>query len=134
MINVNIVDVEPVLEVFDFDKSILFYTKTLGFNLDWTWPETGPKEHGSVSFGGNPNDHSIEHFHLHLSKSETKVTPSGWIYIRIGPEIDDLYDYYKSLNVSIIVKLDNYPWQMREFMIEDIDVNRIKFDYNYLEH
>ena len=71
--------------------------------------------------------------HIQISQAETIISPSGWIYIRIGSEIDQLYEHYKSLNVEF-KDLDNYPWQMREFTIKDIDGNNFRFAYNYLEH
>ena len=81
MINVNIVDVEPVIEVFDFDKSILFYTKVLDFNLDWTWPETGKKVHGSVSLEAILMIIQLNIFIYKLSQSETNLhLPDGYIF------------------------------------------------------
>ena len=133
MVNIEIVDFETVIEVSNFEKSVKYYTEVLDFNLDWTWPDEGKKVHGSLSIGGDSNDHSKKHIHVQISQAEHDFSLSGWIYIRIGPEIDQLYEHYKARNVKFTQDLDNYPWQMREFTIEDIDGNNFRFAYNYLE-
>ncbi|MGB1995464.1 MAG: VOC family protein [Candidatus Kariarchaeum pelagius] len=96
MVNIEIVDFETVIEVSNFEKSVKYYTEVLGFNLDWTWPDEGKKVHGSISIGGDSNDHSKKHMHVQISQAEHDFSPSGWLYIRIGSEIDQLYEYYKA--------------------------------------
>ncbi len=95
MVNIEIVDFETVIEVSNFEKSVKYYTEVLGFNLDWTWLMK-EKVHGSISIGGDSNDHSKKHMHVQISQAEHDFSPSGWLYIRIGSEIDQLYEYYKS--------------------------------------
>ena len=130
--DINIVDYEPVLEVNDLKSTIEYYTKVLGFNLDWTWPEDGKVEHASVSLGDAEHSNDKKHIHIQLSQSHSKVSNSGWLYIRIGSGVDELYNHYREHEVKIVQELDNYPWQMREFTIEEINGHKFRFAFNYL--
>ncbi|MCE7734768.1 MAG: hypothetical protein GPJ54_07830, partial [Candidatus Heimdallarchaeota archaeon] len=88
----------------------------------------------SVSLGVAEHsvNHNENHIHIQLSQTDGEVSNSGWLYIKIGSEIDKLYNNYKNKNVKIVQELDNYPWQMREFTIEEINGHKFRFAFNYL--
>nr|WP_321233936.1 VOC family protein [uncultured Psychroserpens sp.] len=119
--------IAPQLIVNNVLKSVEFYTKTLGFTINWIHEEN-PK-FAIISKDGAT-------IMLRQLKKKGLVRPnripfieSGWhttaaeawdVYIWVN-NIEELYTTYKSKNVSIIKALQNTAYGNRDFEIEDED-------------
>jgi uncharacterized glyoxalase superfamily protein PhnB len=55
------------------------------------------------------------------------IVPSGYLYIFVGRDIDDLFAAYKAQGVTIRNEPESYPWGLREFTIEDNNGHLLRF-------
>jgi predicted lactoylglutathione lyase len=94
-----------VLPVRDLERSIQFYTDTLGFKLDWRGEVTA-----SVTRDGHP---------IMLSQGITSEPP-GWVWI--GLRDDLLFDSYRTKGVEVAQNPMNHTWAY-EMKFKDIDGN-----------
>ena len=121
-------ELTPVLVTDKMDETIKYYQETMGFHLDFTWPNEGSATHAGFSIGpvtdGIHNED--DHVHFHLSLTDKKICNSGWLFINIS-EIDELYKFYKNKMVNITIKLDDFPWGYREFEITDNNGHKFRF-------
>lgn len=99
----------PVLPVSDLQRSIRFYTQTLGFKLDW-----GHGEQDTVC--GVSRDGCS----LMLSQAISGETARSWVWI--GVEDDTLFHDYRRKGVKVRQEPRNMPWAY-EMKFEDPDGN-----------
>lgn len=129
---IKIYSIEPVLQVNNMKESLEYYQK-IGFHVDWTWPDENnfkTADHASVSIGDGHEgeEHDGGHVHIQLSQADkVPVTPSGWLYLRVDMNIDELYMYFKGNGAEVVGELDSFPWGMREFTIKDINGHLFRF-------
>lgn len=97
----------PVLPVRDLQRSITFYTETLGFKLDWG----GAK--GDVICSVSRDNHPIM-----LSQTD-KIGSPAWVWM--GADVA-LFELYRSKGVKVFQEPRNYTWAY-EMKFEDIDGN-----------
>jgi predicted lactoylglutathione lyase len=98
----------PILPVADLQKSIQFFTDTLGFSLDW---------------GGGQNDTicSVSRDQCPIMLSQQIEAPSpAWVWI--GLEDDSLFELYKAKGVPVHQERRNCSWAY-EMKFKDIDGN-----------
>lgn len=95
----------PILPVRNLERSIQFYTQTLGFHLDWRGGAVC-----SVSRDGCP---------IMLKESLTATT-SAWVWI--GLESDSLFHLYPERGVKVLQEPMNWSWAY-EMKFEDPDGN-----------
>ncbi len=98
----------PVLQVASLQRSALFYTQTLGFQLDWGNPETD--EVCQVSRDGSV---------VMLKQTSAPVAPA-WIWM--GVEDASVFDEYRTLGVTILQEPRNFSWAY-EMKFSDPDGN-----------
>ncbi|MGK7928576.1 MAG: VOC family protein [Spirulina sp.] len=96
----------PIFPVRDVAETQKYFQEVLGFNLDWIWYE----DFGSVS---------RDRVCLFFSKEE-KVAAGLGSYWSVD-DVDAVYQEYQNSGAKIVSALDNKPWGMREFTIEDIN-------------
>ena len=98
----------PILPVRDLQRSIRFYTETLGFTLEW-----GGRE-GSIICSVARDRCSI----MLVQSAENR--PGVWVWI--GLHDDSLFHLYRSRGVKVRQEPENHPWAY-EMKFEDIDGN-----------
>ncbi|MEL7248163.1 MAG: VOC family protein [Bacteroidota bacterium] len=107
-----------IFPVLDLERSLVFYTQGLGFELTFSWEE--PPTYAVLKRGG---------VSLHLSLMDNQVTqavPTGLLYIFVY-DVDKIYQ--RCLEQGIPIK--NAPalqdYGMTDFDVEAPDGHRITF-------
>ncbi len=101
------------MPVHDLHKTIDYYRDVLGFSREWFWEE---------------HDAGIRRDNMHLlfnhAPEFVSVVNSNGRHFEIMWFVDnvrEIYDEYKAKNVKITGELEEKPWGVMEFTIEDIN-------------
>jgi predicted lactoylglutathione lyase len=106
----------PELPVVDVQCSQQHYKDALGFEIGWLYPD---KEIGAVSRG------KVTVF---FRKRKPPFEPAvHWIF---AEDIEALYHELKSSGANIVDPLQEKPWGMRQFTVEDLDGNIFYFHHD----
>ena len=110
--------VATVFQVQNLDRSIDFYTKTLSFDVTFTWGD--PIDYAVIKMGP---------IQIHLILTEGNVHPikpfrSIYIFTR---QVDDLYNSWKDKGVSFQAPLTTKPYGMMDFDVIDPDGHVLTF-------
>jgi catechol 2,3-dioxygenase-like lactoylglutathione lyase family enzyme len=105
----------PELPVADVERAQRHYRDALGFEIGWLHEG----QIGSVSRGK-------------VAIFFRKTTPPfaaavHWIF---ADDIDATYEELKALGARIVEPLENKPWGLRQFTVEDIDGHRFYFHHD----
>ncbi len=118
----------PTLIVEDMEKSLAFYTQTLGFENTFQMPDPD----------GNLIHANLVWKDVHIMLGPTSWMPEELIPYRgtgvdfyiLGGEDDDLDGYYESLKekgVNIVKDIEDQFWGDRTFSIKDPDGYQLTF-------
>jgi uncharacterized glyoxalase superfamily protein PhnB len=103
----KVIGINPTLQVHDLKRASEFYV-SLGFILDWIWPEENPT-HGSVSSGN---------FSFMFAKVDESTEPEkGDLYFKVE-EVEKLYSEIKSKNIKVS-ELSKTDYGMLDFSLTD---------------
>lgn len=103
----KVTGLNPTLQVHDLKKASEFYV-SIGFQLDWIWPEEDPT-HGSVSSGG---------FSFMFAKIDAAQKPQiGDLYFKVE-DVDSLYSELKSKGIHVS-ELTKTEYGMLDFSLTD---------------
>lgn len=105
--------VTPILRVSDLDASLDYYTRVLGFILNW-------RDDDGSSFASISRDEC----HLFLSVGD-QGHPGSWMWIGVS-DVDVLHDELLAKGAHVRHPPANYPWGSREVQIEDPDGNVLR--------
>jgi predicted enzyme related to lactoylglutathione lyase len=106
----------PELPVADVERAQRHYRDALGFQIGWLTPD---KEIGAVSRGEAA---------IFLRKRTPPFDPAvHWVFAR---DVDATYHELRGLGASIVEPLENKPWGLRQFTVEDLDGNRFYFHHD----
>jgi ribosomal-protein-alanine N-acetyltransferase len=112
----------PVLTVPDIRVAAEFYRDKLGFAITLLFGE--PPTYGSVSF----SEWSVAGAHIAFSVRDAPADPGGvTLYLNVGPDLDDLFETYRTAGVVVVEQPVTRPWGIREFTIEDCNGYTLKF-------
>lgn len=93
-----------------------FYTKKLGFNLDFTWGQ--PPTMAGVSLG--PAQIFLE---------QGTPCPKGCsVYFVIG-DADELYEFHRAGGVDIVEPPEDKPYELRDYAVRDLDGYVLSFGH-----
>jgi predicted enzyme related to lactoylglutathione lyase len=101
----------PIFQVANYDRSVEFYTKVLGFQLAWSWGS--PRDRASLC--RDAVEITIE--------VERSPTPSQ-VYIQVAG-VDAYYDRVTGAGATVVRAIDNRAYGMRDARIADPDGNHI---------
>ena len=103
----------PELPVEDVERSQQHYRDALGFEIAWLYPG---KEIGAVSRGKVA---------IFFRKRTQPFEPAvHWVF---AEDIDATYQELQALGANIVRPLEEMPWGLRQFTVEDLDGNRFYF-------
>ena len=106
----------PGLPVEDVERSQQHYRDALGFEIAWLYPG---KEIGAVSRGN-----VAVFFRKRTQPFEPAV---HWVF---AEDIDATYQELQALGANIVQPLEEMPWGLRQFTVEDLDGNRFYFHHD----
>ena len=106
-----------VFHVSNFAKSLDFYTRILGFEIDFKFGS--PETYAGLCW---------KNVHLHISSSYPykNNTGHGNLYVYCG-EIDRLFEKLDSAGVEFYSRISDRAYGMRDFAIKDPDGNQIGY-------
>ncbi|GMV37667.1 MAG: hypothetical protein AMXMBFR61_21750 [Fimbriimonadales bacterium] len=100
----------PILRVESLDRSLDYYTRVLGFSIDWNYE-------GRIA--------SVSRKHANLMLCEGSQGCSGtWVWIGVG-DAAALYEEYREKGARIALAPTNYPWAY-EMHVQDPDGHVIR--------
>lgn len=109
--------VEPILAVTDVVQTINYWHEIIGFPDKWTWGD--PPDYGGVSWHGTSIQFSINANLAAASKGNA-------IFIKVK-NLEALYNFHQKQNAVIIEALENKPWGMAGYTVQDINGYYIVF-------
>jgi predicted enzyme related to lactoylglutathione lyase len=105
----------PELPVADVEKAQIYYRDILGFDIAWTYPD---KSIGAVS---------RDEIAIFLSRRNDVSPNKHWIF---ADDVDATFEEMKARGAKITEDIENKPWNLRQFTIEDLDGNRFIFHHD----
>ena len=103
--------IEPVLAVTNLEETIKYWHEVIGFPNKWTYGE--PPNHGGVSW------HSAA-LQFSLNPKLAEVSKGNCIWIRVK-NLQKLYEFHLKQGVPIVEPLENKPWGLAGYIIEEIN-------------
>jgi uncharacterized glyoxalase superfamily protein PhnB len=116
----------PLLAVRNMKETTEFYKDTLGFKLGMAFPDADNPEYADLSKDGMvlmfipAKDHGIG--------SGEKLGIGVYLYMEIDGDIDEYYAKLKGKGVKIVTDIQNQPYGVRDFSIEDINGYKLAFN------
>ena len=103
----------PELPVEDVERAQRHYRDALGFEIRWLYP------------GGDIGAVSRDNVAIFFRRRTRPFEPAvHWVF---AAAIDATYEELRSLGARIVEPLEEKPWGLRQFTVEDIDGNRFYF-------
>ena len=108
----------PELPVTDISAAISAYTRQMGFSVDWTYED---------ELAGISRD-AARVFLRRRTPQEAKERYAVlvWLNMASSAEVDELHDEWTRRGVAIVEELHTTPYNLRQFVAEDIDGNRLR--------
>lgn len=116
----------PLLAVRNMKETIEFYKDTLGFKMGMAFPDADNPEYADLSKDGMvlmfipAKDHGIG--------GGEKLGIGVYLYMEIDGDIDEYYAELKGKGVKIVTDIQNQPYGVRDFSIEDINGYKLAFN------
>jgi len=114
--NVECNSVSPGFVVRDITEAVGFYTKKLGFTVGFLYGD--PPRFAGMNLGK---------VSLHLMTDQLRLV-SGSAYFAIE-DADELYEFHVHNGVEIIEPIGNRDYEMRDYLVRDIDGNYLAFGH-----
>ncbi len=106
----------PELPVEDVERAQRYYHDVLGFEIGWLSPG---KEIGAVSRGDAV---------IFFRRTKAPFVPAvHWVF---ADNVDESYSELKASGANIVEPLEQKPWGLRQFTIDDLDGNRFYFHHD----
>ena len=103
----------PELPVEDVERAQQHYRQALGFDVGWMYPDG---EIGAVSRGD---------IAIFLRRRKRPFDSAvHWIF---APDLDATFAELSALGARIVEPIEEKPWGVRQFTVEDLDGNRFYF-------
>ena len=107
----------PVLATTDVMKTAAYYRDILGFSIDETF------------FGSDWAMLWADQCQLYLSLNPTAAKTAGGQQMLICvPGVDAFYEKHKANGANIISDLEDKPWGIREYTVEDPNGYHLRFE------
>lgn len=101
----------------DIEATLAHYKDVLGFESTWTWGE--PPVFGLASQGGVTITFELQ---PELA-AKVRGHPHG---VKVE-NVDELYRLHKSRGAHIVSEIEDKPWGLREYIVEDLNGYHLRF-------
>ena len=117
----------PEIPVSDVEKAAAYYSKALGFKLDWYSDHDGI---GGISQGECRMFLTNPRFRQGEGHDGTVMI---WLNLDSKREVDELFQRWREGGAKILAEPEDKPWHLREFRVADLDGNqfRVFYDFNW---
>ena len=115
--DVSVSHAEPILAVSNILETVNYWHHTLGFADKWTWGD--PPNYGGVAWQG-------AFIQFSLNPQLAAASKGNAVFLKVK-ELETLYNFHKSKHATIVEPLENKPWGMAGYTIEDINGYYIVF-------
>jgi len=106
-----------ILASSDIEATLAYYKDVLGFESTWKYGD--PPVFGSVSKGGVTITFNLQ--------PELAAKVRGHQHgVRVD-DIDELYRFHKSKGAQIVEEIEDKPWGIREYIVEDLNGYHLRF-------
>src|SRR5262245_1633929 len=106
----------PELPVEDVERAQKYYRDVLGFEIGWLDPD---KDIGAVS-----RDDVV----IFFRRTTVPFAPAvHWVFAH---DVDESYRELKASGANIVEPLEQKPWGLRQFTVDDLDGNRFYFHHD----
>jgi uncharacterized glyoxalase superfamily protein PhnB len=115
----------PEIPAANIDKAAAYYVNTLGFTFDW-----GDEQGGIAGI-------SREDCRLFITNPSFRAYYGNtgpilfWLNLNSKAEVDELFAEWKAAKANIVSEPEDKPWKLREFIVSDVDDNRIRVFYDF---
>ena len=105
----------PELPSANLERSARYYTEKLGFTRQWAFPDIISISRDDVA--------------IFFRKTEERITPQvHWIF---SEDVDATHTEMKEAGAAIVEPIENKPWGLRQFTVEDPDGHRFHIHHDY---
>ncbi|MDI3319477.1 VOC family protein [Pinibacter soli] len=111
----------PVIGTDNIKKSIIYYTKVLGFLSDFEYGN--PVVYAGVKSGDAEIYFSYDPEIVNLIKDK-KISPEIFIWLS---DADNLFKEHVKNGAEIIEPISDRPWGARQYVVKDINGYHLKF-------
>ena len=101
----------------DIEATLAYYKDVLGFESSWTWGD--PPVFGSASTGGVTITFNLQ--------PELAAKVRGHQHGVKVEDVDDVYRLHKSRGANIVSEIEDKPWGLREYIVEDLNGYHLRF-------
>ena len=115
----------PEIPVSSVDKAAEYYVNVLGFSLDWGNDAGGI---GGISQGDCRMFLTDAPFRAEHGPTSPVVV---WLNLNSKPEVDQLFERWRTAGATILEPVADKPWNLREFTVTDLDDNRLRVFYDF---
>jgi uncharacterized glyoxalase superfamily protein PhnB len=123
--DMNFPQAVPEVPVANVEKAAEYYTRVLGFSFDWGDDAGGI---GGVSQGD---------CRMFLTNAEFRAACGTdgpvivWLNLNSRAEVDELFDRWMKAGARVIERVEDKPWNLREFRVADLDGNQLRVFYDF---
>jgi uncharacterized glyoxalase superfamily protein PhnB/GNAT superfamily N-acetyltransferase len=101
----------------DIEATLAYYKDVLGFESRWTWGD--PPSFGSASMGGVTIMFNLQ--------PELAAKIRGHQHAVNVEDVDELYGLHRSKGAQVISEIEDKPWGLREYIVEDLNGYHLRF-------
>jgi uncharacterized glyoxalase superfamily protein PhnB len=115
----------PEIPVAAVSKAAAYYVDTLGFTFDWG------DEQMDIA-GISRGDCRLFLTSRPFRESYGNASPTlFWLNLNSKAEVDELFAEWDAASAKIVSKPEDRPWNLREFVVADLDGNLIRVFYDF---
>ena len=115
--NFTMIRAAPVFWVRDIQDMITFYEQKLGFSDVWKEGDQDSPVYAIVSRDG---------VQIHFAPQKPQLAGHSYIHVLMS-NVDNYWEFIRSRKVEIVKDIGDRDYNMRDFMIRDIEGNFIEF-------
>ena len=115
----------PEIPVTDMDAALDYYSRNLGFNIDWGGPDGGI---AGISKGQCRMFLTDHDFRAQRGNASPVLI---WLNLASKEEVNELHEIWNASGAKISLPPESKPWKLHEFTASDLDGNLFRVFYDF---